>query len=74
MLLNEYRNAHSLKYNVHVLIMYADATLSFAKELVDEDLAHLSDEDKQIYSDLADQLERAAFEAEKLHKRIRRGE
>ena len=74
MLLETYRNADSLKYNVHVLIIYMDATLSFAKELVDTDGAHLSDEDKALYADLADQLERASFEAEKLRKRVKRGE
>ena len=71
MFFDSYPKGFSLKHNVHVLIIYAQAVLDFAKEIADEDLDNLSDEDKQIYLDLAEQIEQMSFEAGKLKVRVK---
>lgn len=71
MFFDSYAKGFSLQHNVHVLIIYAQAVLDFAKEIADDDLANLSDADKQTYLDLAEQLEQLSFEAGKLRVRVK---
>jgi hypothetical protein len=54
------------------LSVFSESVLQFATELADADLANLSEEDKAIYDALADYLERASYNADKLKKRVRR--
>ena len=73
MFFDSYEKGFSLRYNAHVMIIFSQAVLDFAKELVDQDLESLSAEDRQIYVEIADQLEQLSFEAGKLRVRVRRG-
>ena len=70
--LKDFPNEFSLRYHAHVMCVYVDAVLKFATDLADDDLENLSHEDKAIYNMLADYLERAAYAADKLKKRVRR--
>ena len=62
----------SLRFRFHVLCVYAQSTLNFASEIAEEGPDNLLDEDKKLFDDVADCLERVSFEAEKLRKRVRR--
>lgn len=54
------------------MIIFSQAVLDFAKELADQDLENLTAEDRQIYVDIAEQLEQLSFEAGKLKTRVKR--
>ena len=71
MFFESYPKGFSLRYNAHVMIIFSQAVLDFAKEIADDDLDNFPHEDKQIYIDLADQLEVLSFEAQKLRVRMR---
>ena len=69
----EFPNEFSLRAQVQVLCIHADAVLKFAEEIAAQGPEHLSNEDKAIYDALADYLDRACYQAEKLRKQMRRG-
>jgi hypothetical protein len=72
MAFKEFPNEFSLKAQVQVLCIHADSVLKFAEELATQGAEHLSDDEKAIYDSLADYLDRACYQAEKLRKRVRR--
>ena len=72
MFFDSYEKGYSLRYNVHVLIIYAQAVLDYAKEVVDQDVENISEDDRKIYFDLAEQLEQLSFEAGKLRTGVKR--
>jgi len=61
----------SLRFRFHILCVYAQSTLNLASEIAEEGAGNLCEEDKKLFNDLADCLERLSFEAEKLKKRVR---
>ena len=69
----DFPNEFSLRAQVQVLCIHAEYVLKFAEEIAAEGPEHLSDDDKAIYDSLADYLDRACYQAEKLRKRVRRG-
>ncbi|MFM8607397.1 MAG: hypothetical protein ACKOBC_05455 [Hyphomicrobiales bacterium] len=69
----EFPNEFSLRAQVQVLCIHADSVLKFAEEIAAEGPEHLSDDDKAIFHALADYLDRACYQADKLRKRVRRG-
>jgi hypothetical protein len=62
----------SLRYRVHVLGAYVQSTLTFASEIADEGSKSLDENDQKSFDHLADYLEHAWIEAEKLRKRLKR--
>ena len=73
MAFKEFPNEFSLKAQVQVLCIHTDAVLKFAEEIAAQGPEHLSDDDKAIYDALADYLDRACYQAEKLRKQMRWG-
>ena len=73
MAFKDFPNEFSLKAQVQVLCIHADSVLKFAEEIAAQGAEHLSNEDKAIYDALADYLDRACYQAEKLRKQMRRG-
>jgi hypothetical protein len=69
----DFPNEFSLRAQVQVLCIHADAVLKFAEEIAAESPEHLSDEEKAIFDALADYLQRASYHAEKLRKQVRWG-
>jgi hypothetical protein len=69
----EFPNEFSLRPQVQVLCIHADAVLKFAEEIAAQGAEHLSVDDKAIIDALADYLDRACYQAEKLRKQMRRG-
>jgi hypothetical protein len=53
------------------MIIFSQAVLDFAKELADQDLENVTAEDRQVFVDLAEQLEQLSFEAGKLKIRVK---
>ena len=68
----EFPNEFSLRHHVHVLCVYTDAILKFAEEIAEDAPDHLTEDDKIIYDVIADYLDRASYNADKLQKRVRR--
>lgn len=71
MFFDSYSKGYSLRYNAHVMIIFSQAVLDFAKELADQDLENVTAEDRQVFVDLAEQLEQLSFEAGKLKIRVK---
>ncbi len=68
----EFPNEFSLSAQVQVLCIHAESVLKFAEEIVAQGSEHLSDQEIAIYAALADYLDRACYQADKLIKQIRR--
>ena len=73
MAFKEFPNEFSLRAQVQVLCIHADSVLKFAEEIATQGPEHLSDDEKAIYDSLADYLDRACYQADKLRKQMRRG-
>jgi len=68
----DFPNEFSLREQVQLLCLHAESVLKFAAEIAEEEPDHLEEEDKAIFDALADYLDRAWYQAEKMKKRMRR--
>ena len=73
MAFKEFPNEFSLRAQVQVLCIHAEYVLKFAEEIAAQGPEHLSDDDKAIYDALADYLDRACYQADKLRKQMQWG-
>ncbi len=67
----EFPNEFSLRYHVHVLCVHTEAVLKFASDIAEEGPDNLAQDDKEIFNTLADYLDRACIQAERLKRRVR---
>ena len=65
---SEFPDEFNLRFRNQVLFVHIKATLEFASEIATEGPDNLSPEDRKLFDDLVDQLEKAWIEAVKLKK------
>ena len=70
MAFDDFPDEASLRFRLHVFYVYAQSILNFADQIAAEGPDNLTEQDRALFADLAEQCERIFLEATRLKARV----